>query len=113
MAREVLRYGTARTEDFKKVESAPAAIFPLSAACRCASRPPSNPSELPSEPRTQSEMAGFSRILDFRISSRANNHVRSGVRRSACADRIWQTVTGQSAPKIVTLTVTFSVELPL
>ena len=34
----------ARTEDLKKIESAPAANPPLSAACRCANRPPSNPS---------------------------------------------------------------------
>jgi hypothetical protein len=45
MARNVLSYISARTEDLKTVESAPAAFFPLSAACRCASRPPSNPTE--------------------------------------------------------------------
>ena len=45
-----------------KVESAPAAITSLSAACRCASRPPSNPSVLPPEIGTQSAMTGFSRI---------------------------------------------------
>ena len=45
-----------------KVESAPAAIYPLSAACRCASHPPSNPSVLPPEIGTQSAMAGFSRV---------------------------------------------------
>jgi hypothetical protein len=45
-----------------KVESAPAANLPLSAACRCASHPPSNPSVLPPEIGTQSAMAGFSRI---------------------------------------------------
>ena|ERR1700682_2871516 len=46
-----------------KVESAPAAIPSLSAACRCASHPPSNPSVLPPEIRTQSAMAGFPRFL--------------------------------------------------
>ena len=46
-----------------KVESAPSAITSLSAACRCASHPPSNPSVLPPEIGTQSEMAGFSCIL--------------------------------------------------
>ncbi len=45
-----------------KVESAPAAISSLSAACRCASHPPSNPSVLPPEIGTQSAMAGFSRF---------------------------------------------------
>jgi len=46
-----------------KVESAPAAIPSLSAACRCASHPPSNPSAvLPPEIGTQSAMAGFSRF---------------------------------------------------
>jgi len=45
-----------------KVESAPAAIPSLSAACRCASHPPSNPSVLPPEIGTQSAMAGFSRF---------------------------------------------------
>jgi len=46
-----------------KVESAPAAISSLSAACRCASHPPSNPSAvLPPEIGTQSAMAGFSRF---------------------------------------------------
>jgi hypothetical protein len=45
-----------------KVESAPAATTPLSAACRCASHPPSNPSVHPPELGTQSEMTGFSCI---------------------------------------------------
>jgi hypothetical protein len=45
-----------------KVGSDPAAITSLSAACRCASHPPSNPSVLPPEIRTQPAMAGFSRI---------------------------------------------------
>src|SRR4029077_8796914 len=46
----------------EKVESAPAAITSLSAVCRGASYPPRNPSVLPPEIGTQSEMAGFSRI---------------------------------------------------
>ena len=45
-----------------KSKRAPAAIYPLSAACRCASHPPSDPSVLPPEIGTQSAMAGFSRI---------------------------------------------------
>ena len=45
-----------------KVGSAPAAITSLSAACRCASHPPSDPSVLPPEIGTQSEMTGFSCI---------------------------------------------------
>jgi len=51
-----------------KVESAPAAITSLSAACRCASHPPSDPSVLPPETGTQSEMTGFSFFLTSIIS---------------------------------------------
>ena len=43
-------------------QRAPAANIPLSAASRCASLPPSNPSVLPPEIGTQSEMTGFSCI---------------------------------------------------
>ena len=46
-----------------KSKRAPAANLPLSAACRCASRPPSYPSVLPPEIGTQPAMAGFSRVL--------------------------------------------------
>jgi hypothetical protein len=45
-----------------KVESAPAATTPLSAASRCASHPPSNPTVLPPELGTQPAMAGFSHV---------------------------------------------------
>jgi len=62
VAREVLNNKSARTEDTKQVDRAPAANIPLSAACRCASYSPSVPSVLPPESRTQSEMAGFSCI---------------------------------------------------
>src|SRR6266511_3147639 len=47
-----------------KSKRAPAATFPLSAASRCASHPPSNPSVLPPEIGTQSVMTGFSCLED-------------------------------------------------
>jgi hypothetical protein len=50
------RSGTTRNR--RKVDRVPAANFPLSAACRCASYLPSVPSVLPPEPRTQSVMTG-------------------------------------------------------
>ncbi len=47
LAQKVLITQTARTEHTISVDHAPAAITPLSAACRCASHLPSYPSVLP------------------------------------------------------------------
>jgi hypothetical protein len=89
-----------------KVESAPAAIFPLSAACRCASRPPSNPSVLPPEIGTQPAMAGFSCVcFPLTVFSRFAPFF------PPFAPLKQFVGTSQSATYFVTLTVTFSVFL--
>jgi hypothetical protein len=57
--------GTASAEDEDgkhEMKRAPAAITSLSAASRCASRPPSDPSVQSPRNGTRSEMTGFSRI---------------------------------------------------
>src|SRR5881394_2242275 len=55
---------TAEDKDGKhdEVKRAPAAITSLSAASRCASRPPSDPSVQSPRNGTRSEMTGFSRF---------------------------------------------------
>src|SRR5439155_420174 len=54
--------GEARKYAAHEMKRAPAAITSLSAACRCASRPPSDPSVKSRRIGTRSEMTGFSRI---------------------------------------------------
>src|SRR5262249_30183359 len=55
--------GCAENKDGKhELKRAPAAITSLSAASRCASRPPSDPSVQSPRNGTRSEMTGFSRI---------------------------------------------------
>ena len=62
MAQRVLKEEPARHGIDENVDRAPAANIPLSAACRCASYLPSDPSVLPPDTWTQSVMTGFSRF---------------------------------------------------
>jgi len=63
VAQRVLKEEPARHGIDENVDRAPAANIPLSAACRCASHLPSDPSVLPPKTQTRSEMAGSPRIF--------------------------------------------------